>query len=212
MAAASLRGSVRLPLRGGGIAFYARSHPTNVYVAFPDSTVQVEVYDPSAALARKVVLAGNIRQLNAPTGASSAAAIPAVGASPAALKNDAATLGRPIYWLGPIHGLTLELSQSADGRVFVRYLPPGVLVGASRPYLTVATYPLTSGFTDTRAAAQRVGAVRIPLADGAVAFYMRSRPTNVYLAFPNVREQIEVFDPSPSEARKLVAAGRVQRT
>lgn len=43
-----------------GIAVYSDSHPTNVYVAFPDSDVQIEVFDPSAGRAREVVASGRV--------------------------------------------------------------------------------------------------------------------------------------------------------
>ena len=44
---------------------------------------------------------------------------------------------------------------------------------------------------------------------GAIAVYSKSRPTNIYLAYPGSDVQIEVYDPSPAQARSLVASGRV---
>jgi hypothetical protein len=55
--------SVRVPVPGGGVALYGRSLPTNVYVAFPGSNYQVELFDPSPARARAVVSAGLVRPL-----------------------------------------------------------------------------------------------------------------------------------------------------
>ena len=55
--AASRRpGAVVFHLAGGTIAVYNRTRPTNVYLATPGSPVQVEVYDPDARAARKLVL------------------------------------------------------------------------------------------------------------------------------------------------------------
>jgi hypothetical protein len=54
--AASRRpGAVAIELRGKGLAVYDRSRPTSVYVAYPGSTQQIEVYDPSAAKAVRLV-------------------------------------------------------------------------------------------------------------------------------------------------------------
>jgi hypothetical protein len=53
-------GVVTLQLTGGGIAVYDRKRPTSVYLADPRSPVQVEVYDPSARLARQLVLARQV--------------------------------------------------------------------------------------------------------------------------------------------------------
>ena len=60
--AASRRpGAASFPLRGRGLAVYDRSRPTSIYVAFPGWTQQVEVYDPSAANALRLVESGLVR-------------------------------------------------------------------------------------------------------------------------------------------------------
>lgn len=59
-AAAAQPGAVSLTLPGG-VAFYNRARPTSVYFARPGSNVQVETYDPSAAVARRLVVTGVIR-------------------------------------------------------------------------------------------------------------------------------------------------------
>ena len=51
---------MQVPVTGGGIAFYSKSAPTSVYVAYPGSNVQIEVYDPSAAQAAQLVTSGKI--------------------------------------------------------------------------------------------------------------------------------------------------------
>src|SRR5271154_3452749 len=59
-AAAAQPGAVRVPLQGG-VAFYNRARPTSVYFAYSGSDVQVETYDPSAAVARRLVESGAIK-------------------------------------------------------------------------------------------------------------------------------------------------------
>lgn len=201
-------GSVRIPVGDGGIAFYRQSLPTNVYVAFPGSNYQVEVFDPIAADAHKLVSSGGIRKVATRAGAAKVPKTAAAATSPAALTKLSSRLHRPLYWAGARPGTTYELTQTPDGRVYVRYLPRGVEAGAARPYLTVATYPLPGAYATTRAAAKQAGTVRIPL-KGGIAFYSKTRPTSVYVAFPGVNEQIEVFDPSPAVARKTVAEGKI---
>jgi hypothetical protein len=53
-------GDVTFSVPGGGFAAYAPSQPTNIYVAFPNSSVQIELYDPSAKRARSLVASGQI--------------------------------------------------------------------------------------------------------------------------------------------------------
>ena len=45
---------------GGGIAVYSHRSPTNVYLAYPGSNVQIEVYDPSPKRARALISSGHI--------------------------------------------------------------------------------------------------------------------------------------------------------
>jgi hypothetical protein len=59
-AAGRRSGVVTLELTGGGIAVYDRKQPTSIYFAYPGSEIQVEVYDPSARLARQLVLARQV--------------------------------------------------------------------------------------------------------------------------------------------------------
>jgi hypothetical protein len=206
--AARQSSSVRVQPRAGGVAFYRKDRPTNVYLAFPGSGAQVEVFAPSGDEARRLVSSGQIQALRAAAGPRTVR-VRAVSTSPAKLRTLAAARGRPIYWAGTRPRTTYELTNVPGGRVYIRYLPRGVKVGATKPYLTVATYPLARAFADTRAAANRSYAVKVPI-KGGIAFYTKARPTSVYVAFRGVDEQMEVFHPSARSARALVASGQIR--
>jgi hypothetical protein len=194
--------SVRIPLGPGAVAFYASDHPDNVYVAFESSPYQIEVYSPVAGQAKQLVAGKKLDAVNGVTGmgpvAATASDIGAVGRA----------LGHPLYWLGPTARDTYELTEDPDGRVYVRYLPPGVRLGASAPYLTVATYPMTNAYAVTTVASKQADTTTISL-PGAVAFYAPSRPDSVYVAFKGAKAQIEVYDPSGITSRRLVAARKL---
>jgi hypothetical protein len=125
-----------------GIAVPAKGYPQSVHVAYPQVDYQAEVFDPAPGSALKAVRSGELKFLGRLTGSAKNAptAVPAA-ASRAELTALATSLGHPIYWAGPRTGYTYEVTQDASGKVFIRYLPPGLAVGASKPYLTVATYP-----------------------------------------------------------------------
>ena len=55
-----LSGERSASVPGGGLAVYAIDAPGNVYVAFPDSDVQIEVYDPSAKRALRLATSGRV--------------------------------------------------------------------------------------------------------------------------------------------------------
>jgi hypothetical protein len=44
----------------GGFAVYSTEQPTNIYLAYPGSDVQIEVFDPSAERARELVASGHV--------------------------------------------------------------------------------------------------------------------------------------------------------
>ena len=202
-------GSIQVEVGHGGVAFYRSELPTNVYVAFRGSEYQIEVFDPSPQRARALVQSGAIRAIE---GAASGATVPksaAVAVYPNQLAKLATRLGRPLYWAGRQRNATYELTQTPDGRVYLRYLPPGAVVGSAQPYLTVGTYPVANAYATTKAAASRPGSVRIDV-PGGVAFYSKSRPGSVYIAFPGVNEQVEVFDPSAAAVHALVAGRQIR--
>jgi hypothetical protein len=195
-----------IPLAGGGLAFQDRNRPTSVYVAYPGSAYQVEVFDPSASRARELVASGQIKQVGTPprtaTGPSAA--------SVQDLRALEAELGHPIYWAGRKPNATYELTRATDGSVWVRYLPAGVHLGDRRPdFLTVGTYPQRSPVATLKATAARNGAVTMRVDKGGLAFVDRNHPTSVYVAYPKQDVQIEVFDPKPGLARLLVHSGRI---
>jgi hypothetical protein len=132
-------------------------------------------------------------------------------ATPSGLSALAAFRDSRVYWAGRRAATVYEVTESAEGYVYVRYLPSGSSPGDRRPdFLTVATYPRAGAYADIEAAAQRPGAVSFALPRNGLAVYDRSAPTSVYLAFRGGQEQIEVYDPSADEARRLVQAGIVR--
>jgi hypothetical protein len=197
-------GAVVVPVEDGAVAFYNRSRPQSVFFAEKGADYQVEVFDPSGLRARTAVSSGRVQPVVEKT-AAGATAVTADG-----LRSAADGLGHPVYWLGAKPGLRLELTQTPNGKVFVRYLPLGVAIGASEPYLTVATYPFTGAYAALKRVAKASGGRTIPLARGGLALVDSQYPKSIHLAFPGLPYQIEVFDPSPAEARAVVVGGQVE--
>lgn len=140
--------------------------------------------------------------------------LPQVG-SPAAvsesqLKSLASESSQPIYWAGPKHG-TYELTRTTDGRTYIRYLPSADKVGDRTPnYLTVGTYPTKQAFSALRRAAARDGAVSANVDRGGLLVFNNSAPKSVYFSYPKSGYQVEVYDPSPIQARGLVLSGSIK--
>jgi hypothetical protein len=195
------RGAVRLRLADGGVGIYRPKHPHNVYLAYPGSDYQIEVYAPRTGLARRLVTTRGVQAIGGRFTSSSAVAV-----SVNRLKALATSLGQPIYWAGSRPGITYEFTRTADGKIYIRYLPAGVPAGASTPYLTVGTYPLRRAFRVTREAGSGAKSVKIAIGGGAIAVYSRGHSKNVYVAYPGSNFQIEVFDPKAGVARRLVTS------
>jgi hypothetical protein len=144
------------------------------------------------------------------SGQPSAEPIAPKAASPAEIRDLSVENGRPIYWLGPENDKVYELQRTSQDRIYVRYLPPDVSVGTkSAGYRLVGTYPVSGAYDVLKSLAKTSGESSFSAPRGAIAVYSNSRPTNIYLAYPGSNVQIEVYDPSPAQARSLVASGRV---
>jgi hypothetical protein len=198
--------SFRLP--GDGIAMYNKGRPASVYVAYRTLPVQVEVFDPSPAQARALVRAGAVR----PVGASGTGAVP-VGPSlmtAGELRRFARANGGPVYWAGEQRGRSYELTRTIDGRVYVRYVPPGVRAGdPAKRFLTVGTYPVRDGVETLRGAATAQRLSRLWLPGGALAVFNARNGKNVYYATRGSPAEVEAYSPSAGRALQLVAGGRV---
>jgi hypothetical protein len=200
-------GSVSVPVRGG-VAFYARGDPTNAYVAYPDYEAQIEVYDPWALGARRMVSSGSVTAIPRKAPITSRLSTPQ-GLTLGGLRSFASKVHHVLHWVGPKAGTTYEVTQTSDGKTFVRYLPAGTAVGTTKAFLTIGTYPVSGALADVEGVARGKDAVRLAVKGGAVAVYARSRPTNVYEAFPKIGYETEIFDPTAGTAHLLVTAGRV---
>jgi hypothetical protein len=205
-ATAKKQGVPTTKLRGGGLAFADKTRPTSVYLAYPAWDYQIEVYDPSPDRARRLVVSGKV----VPLGIATAGHSGAKAASAAQLKARASRVGHSIYWAGSEPNRTYEVTETTGGSIYVRYLPAGVQVGDPRPdYLTVGTYPQPGALAELKASAAKSHAKTIELSGGGLASIDESKPTSVYVAYPGSDFQIEVYDPTPSRARELVASGSI---
>jgi hypothetical protein len=133
-----------------------------------------------------------------------------VSATPDALRALSTRAKQPIYWVGPRRGQTYELTQTAGGRVYVRYLPAGAAIGNRRAdYTIVGTYPTPGALQVLKSLAKQPKEKSVPAPGGGLAVYSTAAPTNIYVAFPGSNVQIEVFDPSARKALRLVKTGQV---
>lgn len=210
-------GFVRLTVPAG-VAGYSKGTPGNVYLALPGQDYQVEVYSPDAQEAQDAVTSGAIAMVDPSVPTTVAAPdAPAAGTgtieaeivTPARLRAATASLSPVVYWLGPRPGTPIELSRTADGRTYVRYLPAGRSAGDADAALTVATYPYAGGYDATRKVATSPGSTPIPVA-GGVAYATRSSQLSVHVAFEGVEAQYEVFAPEPGLAERLVRTGKIR--
>ena len=115
-------------------------------------------------------------------------------------------LGVDVYWAGPVDGAKYTLSSPAEGQVYVRYLPNGEGLADTKPnYLVIATYATPDAFTATQAAGNQTNGVTFINTQGAAVFYSKETPTNVYVAYPNIDFQIEVFSPIAKTALDIAS-------
>ena len=150
-----------------------------------------------------------------PTGATAATGatgrvsyIPPIGFSGKNLAQESKFINTPFYWAGPVEGDLYEFTRDPRGDLYVRYLPPGVQVGTNGTnFLIVGTYPIPGAFAALKEAATGK-AVAGP--DGSIVFVRPEDPKSVLMAFPNVDDEIEIYDPSPAVALATALSGNVR--
>jgi hypothetical protein len=136
---------------------------------------------------------------------------PPLAASITDLQATRDSVGHPVYWAGQRKNQTYELTHTANGNIYIRYLPSKGDVGAPKPkYLTVGTYPFKRADKTLERLARRKGAVSRKLSRGGIVVAQAPNSLNVYLAYPNEDLQIEVFDPHPGRALQLASSGRIR--
>jgi hypothetical protein len=141
---------------------------------------------------------------SSPAGASTAR-----GVTVSQIHRLAAAVAHPIFWLGPKPGSTYELTRESNGSVIIRYLPKGVGVGSSKPYLSVATYPFPGAYSALESVAKQSGSSTARIARAGIAVLSARYPNSVHVAYPGVDYQVEVYDPTPGLALGLVAGGKL---
>ncbi len=113
-------------------------------------------------------------------------------------------LGIAAYWVGPVKGASYTISVPVDGQAYIRYLPNGQgLEDKNANYVVIATYTTTNAFAATQAAGNQSNGVTFINTEGAAVYYNKDTPTNVYVAYPNLNFQIEVFNPISTTALEI---------
>jgi hypothetical protein len=117
------------------------------------------------------------------------------------------------YWSGPEQNCKYALIVNGSGQAFIRYLKDGMGIDdSSSNYRVIGTYPQADSFSITKAAGNQANAISFVNPDGAQVFYSKEFPANVYLAFPDVNYQIEIFDPENGVSLSIAtAAGAIRK-
>lgn len=109
-----------------------------------------------------------------------------------------------VYWTGPMKDATYSLNSSTAGQVFLRYIPEGEACDDVRPnFRVIATYEEVDAFATTESAGTTADGVSLLNTDGSIVYFNKNVPTNIYVAYPGINYQIEIYDPDPKEAVSL---------
>lgn len=108
------------------------------------------------------------------------------------------------YWTGPVKDATYSINTSTAGQVFVRYILKGMDCGSTEPkFRVIATYSEADAYNSTLQAGNQAEGVSLSNPDGSVVYFSKNAPNNVYVAYPNLDYQIEIYDPDAKTAVTL---------
>lgn len=121
------------------------------------------------------------------------------------LEARARKLATTIYWAGPRDGYSYEFwhPRFSFAPHYVRYVPEGACNGK---FLVVATYPLPHAFDVLK---EQANGKEIAGPDGSI-IVDESPATSVYLAFPNVDAEVEIYDRHPGVALATAKSGDIR--
>jgi hypothetical protein len=120
------------------------------------------------------------------------------------LRDIVASKNLTVYWAGPLEDTKYALIATRTGSSFVRYLPKGNGINDSTTsYRVIATYDQKDAFLVTQSAGGVTGNVGFTNVDGNAVFYVKTRPTNVYMGIKDKDIQVEIYDPGIDQALGL---------
>ena len=70
-------------------------------------------------------------------------------------------------------------------------------------FRVIATYAEADAFKTTQEAGNQAEGVSLANPDGSVVYFNKNAPNNVYVAYPGVDYQIEIYDPDAKTAVTL---------
>lgn len=109
-----------------------------------------------------------------------------------------------VYWAGPLTSAKYSLRVNELGASFLRYLPNGKgLNDKTTSFRVIATYSQKGAYLITQSAGGVSGNVGFTNVDGNAVFYVKTRPTNVYMGIKGKDIQVEIFDPGVDQALGL---------
>lgn len=117
------------------------------------------------------------------------------------------------YWTGPIAENTYSVFVPKPGVVVVRYIPKEASVlDTSQNFRLVATYVQKDAFNATQTGGLQAANAGFINVDGNAVFYVKARPTNVYVGIKDRDVQLEIFDPGQDQAVALALfKGQIQQ-
>jgi len=143
-----------------------------------------------------------------PTGNNSFTAIGPKALNKVELSAEALAIGEPVYWAGPMPGFHYEFWRLKNDNIYVRYLPKGVKAGApGKSYLIISRYPFPQAYKRLKKQAHNKG---VTGPGGSFIWPRPGYPKSVYIAWPKVPYEIEVYDPHPSKAITVAESGQVK--
>jgi hypothetical protein len=156
------------------------------------------------------LLFGGDDSKEATVSASASSATTAGVVTPDQLATEAKSLGRPVYWAGAQDGSSIDLERDAKGNVSVLYIPEGSDPGGPpADYLTVVTYPYDNAYAALQQQVVTGGPLSRDLPDGGLVISQADEPNNAYVAYKGEDYQVEIYDPRPGRALKLVLDGSI---
>ena len=210
------KGVKKIALAGGGLAEFSRGLAAKRPCGVPGRRLPgrgLRSDTRNGDRPRDHGSAGRVREAQVPTAGAAATAAKPSAVSPAELKSLAASLGHPLYWVGAKNGYTYEVTrtQRRSGLHAVPAARSARRREDAAPHRCDVSvhgrFRRDPGAGDTEGRSRRSSSTTAGARSST-----RTNPSSIHLAYPASDYEIEVFDPSPARARRIVSSGQVRPT
>ena len=109
-----------------------------------------------------------------------------------------------VYWAVNLPNSKYQLNAVDPSRISLSYFPAPQSLAGSKPNLSIGTYLSANSSVAVQLAMRSTGNIGVRTPEGANAFFARANPNDLFVSFPKINAEIEIYSTKPGGALALL--------